>query len=112
MGTPNTSLTPVARLTASATRPVDAEGFLWWVNDRRQNVYVSSPLHQQLPVNMTIANQWVQRSEACFAEAGAAYQADESVQTPSGMVGVRVLTGACAEFSGWVMQEALHADPP
>jgi len=103
--------------------PIVTQGYLWWPNDftplrpgeKRSNVplvYVLSGQHQSIPIEKYIADLWASLGEACYAEAGAIYEPAET-KHPSWGVGIRVLSGNCAGFVGWVTNRAaLHSLPP
>jgi len=109
----NATNTAIKIATPVPTKPVPANGYLWWVNDHRVNVFVIGAVHQQPPATDDIANLWASRKEGCFTEAGSAYQLDPSVPAPSDIgVGIQVTSGKCKDFKGWVWKVAAHAERP
>jgi hypothetical protein len=109
----NATNTAIKIATPVPAKPVAANGYLWWVNDRRVNVFVIAPVHQSPPVDDVVANQWASRKEGCFTEAGSSYKLDPSVPAPADIgVGIQVTSGKCKDFKGWVWRVATHAEKP
>jgi hypothetical protein len=109
----NATNTAVKIAPPAPTQPVAANGYLWWINDRRVNVFVIGAVHQQPPATDEVANLWASRKEGCFTEAGSTYKLDSSVPAPSDIgVGIQVTSGKCKDFKGWVWRTATHAEKP
>jgi hypothetical protein len=109
----NAANTAIKIATPVPTKPISANGYLWWINDRRVNVFVIGAVHQQPPATDEVANLWASRKEGCFTEAGSTYKLDPSVPAPSDIgVGIQVTSGKCKDFKGWVWKVATHAERP
>jgi hypothetical protein len=105
----------VPAFVATASVPIHApsqNGYLWWLNDRRIDIFVTAPMHQEVTDTLDMAAQWVQQNEACYADSGASYILDSSSAAPRGAVGIQVTSGKCQGFRGWVFAAALHAEQP
>jgi hypothetical protein len=102
----------IANTPAVPLDPPVPNGFLWWQNDRRVDIFVTSPVHQQVTDTQILAEQWVRRNEACLANAGATYILEPAMRVPKDAVGIQVTSGRCQGFQGWVFAAALHSDRP
>lgn len=123
---------PVAAQTITRTREsVTQTGYLWWVNDRKMTVLVISDLKQEVP-NFSWSNdgsfpggelkEWISKGWACLALPDSKYALDSTVNHPTlkmytdvqgydNAIGVRVTSGNCSKFRGWVYHwAALNKD--
>ena len=104
--------TPLPTPAPTATPILSGTGYLWWLNDPKQTVFVTGPSHPRVAVHNGEADEWAARGEACYAEGGSLYALDPSVAAPAGAAGVLVNSGGCNGFRGWVLLAALHASQP
>lgn len=86
------------------------DGFLWDPEEPDVLLVVYSDVHQSEPSEVEFG-QWADRGELCLIEPGAPYLLEAAVRAPPGAVGVRLLSGDCAGYRGWIAAQYAHAEP-
>lgn len=107
--TPTPRPTPVQMFVPDGSTSAGNYGTLWHKDRPDADVLIISNKHDEYPSGEAQVAEWIAKGEACLSESGARFYATGSDPKDNERgVGVRMMSGRCAEYVGWVDMSVLN----